>query len=576
MLVQLLLVGSVSLPLASSAPTPPTAAQARQRPIRGYNPCNGLNCVMSQIGEVALKNLADSISTNGMLEANFSWINLDDGVMASRDANGELVANTVGFPSGTLLPLAEYVNNLGLSLGAYTDRGYTTCEGLPGSKGHEFQDAATFVKWGVRYLKSDSCSSSPDFFNATLDYKLMASGLNATGEDVFFSLCGWFSGFASFSEISLADTWRIGTDVPNFDRFMQNIESASAASTFTGPWKGWPDVDMIGGKWSSDQETLHVCFIAIIGAPLLLSWNISNPIDSTLPLASYLNPELLSIHSDDASLSVKARGYYYKRIRGGAVTGSPTAEVSSPSLPIATDVPCDSTRANWIWTPNNNSSSWGTLESESMQGYCLGIWDTWIGTCIDPLAAQLVPCENNKDGCDIDARTWSVDSFSRLLVNASWGGNTPRSGPFLTQIGGVPSALFVQALSSTSPPPLIEEQQIWKTSISPTSPSGTRTTIQGSGETCLGVSIEGATSTNVWARWLENGDIALLFFNVGSTSATVTCDAGCFAQIGGTTAQWTARNVWTREQEGVIISANGYSTTLQRDGGTKLLRLSPQ
>ena len=327
---------------AAVAPAPPTAAQARLRPPRGFNPCNGLQCDMSAagFGETALRALADSIAANGMLAAGYSWFNLDDGIVSSRDAEGVLVADTAGFPSGTLRPLADYVNGLGLALGVYTDRGATTCEGRPGAQGHEAQDAATWVSWGARYVKSDSCASDQDYLAAASDYRKMREGLDATGEDVFFSLCAWFSGYAAFSTLSprVADAWRIGTDVPNMPRFFQNIEAAAAASAFTGPGKGWPDVDMIGGRWSADEERLHVSFIAVIGGPLLLSWNVSAPGASTLPLSAYLNAELLDIHSDDAAPSVAARGLYYQRIAGGAVTGAASANNNLAALPIDTNV----------------------------------------------------------------------------------------------------------------------------------------------------------------------------------------------------------------------------------------------
>jgi alpha-galactosidase len=561
---------------------PPTAAEARLRPPRGYNPCNGLNCDMSSLGEDALRSLAASIATNGMRDANYSWFNLDDGIVASRDPSGTMVADKRGFPSQTLLPLATYVNGLGLALGAYTDRGTATCEGRPGSKGHEAHDAATWVSWGVRYLKSDSCHSSPDFSNATEDYTAMSEGLKGTGEDVFFSLCGWFVGFAGFSALPLGDTWRIGTDVPNLARFTINIESAAAASNFTGPGKGWPDVDMIGGHWNEAQEQLHLNFIAVIGAPLLLSWNVSNPAASTLPLSAYLNSEILAIHSDDAAPSVRARGHYYARIAGGAVTGAATQGISSPSVPVDTSVPCDDDRALFTWTPSAGSQGWGTLESQALPGFCLGIWDEWVGACIDPLAAQLVPCANNSDGCGVDARTWAPNKTTGTLsVQASWGGGTARSGPLLTQVGGVPTSLFVQAPAQMSPPPRVAEAQVWETNIEPAVAGTTRIKGGASGE-CLGAPTEGATSTNVWARWLENGDVALLLFNLGDTPTTVTCDPACLGRLqplGDSPAalRWSARDTWTHAAVGTVDSAKGFTTpsALPASGGSMLLRLTP-
>lgn len=35
-----------------------------------------------------LMNISDAIATNGMLAAGYVWFNLDDGFIASRDANG--------------------------------------------------------------------------------------------------------------------------------------------------------------------------------------------------------------------------------------------------------------------------------------------------------------------------------------------------------------------------------------------------------------------------------------------------------------------------------------------------------
>ena len=534
---------------------------------------------MSSIGEATLRSLAAAIATNGMLAADYSWFNLDDGIVSGRDAAGALVADAAGFPSG-VRALADYVNALGLALGAYTDRGTSTCEGRPGAKGHEAQDAATWASWGVRWLKEDSCSASPDFTAAAAEFGAMKAGLAATGQDVFFSLCGWFSGFAAFSALPLGDAWRVSTDVPNLARFAQNIEAAAAAADFTGPGKGWPDVDMIGGHWSADEERLHVCFIAVIGGPLLLSWDVREAQSgATLPLSAYLNPELLAIHSDDPAPAVAGRGRYYARVAGGAVTGAATAgiDAGAAAIPVDTNVSCDSPRAAFVWTPSaGTGGEWGSLASQAAPGFCLGVWDLWTGACIDAVAAQLVPCAGNTDGCDESARKWSVGDGSSLSVNITWGGGTPLPGPLLTQVGSVPTALFVEAAAPQSPP--VPLAQAWATNISASSPAGATTTIRGGAAgACLGVAAEGAGTTNVWARWLAGGDVALLFFNVGTSASAVACDADCLARLGaGPAARWTARDVWQREDAGVVDAQKGFvSAPLAPSGGSLLLRLSP-
>lgn len=72
----------------------------------------------------------------------------------------------------------------------------------------------------------------------------MAAGLKATGYDIFFELCGWWQGFASFAElpVPVGNAWRVATDAGNWARFLENMEAAAAVAGQAGPGKGWPDV----------------------------------------------------------------------------------------------------------------------------------------------------------------------------------------------------------------------------------------------------------------------------------------------------------------------------------------------
>lgn len=124
------------------------------------------------------------------------------------------------------------MSSLGLRLGVYTDRGTATCEGRPGSAGYEVIDAQTYVAWGIKYVKEDSCSSPQDFPSAIAQYGLMSSALAAaSGGDVFFSLCGWSDYMARFGEFSppIGNSWRVSTDVPSWERFQQNLGSAAVS-----------------------------------------------------------------------------------------------------------------------------------------------------------------------------------------------------------------------------------------------------------------------------------------------------------------------------------------------------------
>ena len=61
------------------------------------------------------------------------------------------------FPNG-MKAIGDYIHSLGLKFGIYSDAGERTCETLPGSFGHEEQDAADYASWGVDYLKYDFCN----------------------------------------------------------------------------------------------------------------------------------------------------------------------------------------------------------------------------------------------------------------------------------------------------------------------------------------------------------------------------------------------------------------------------------
>jgi len=64
--------------------------------------------------------------------------------MKERDANGHIVPDEARFPRG-MKALADDIHRLGFKFGLYSDTGNSTCEGLPGSAGHEHIDAADYA-----------------------------------------------------------------------------------------------------------------------------------------------------------------------------------------------------------------------------------------------------------------------------------------------------------------------------------------------------------------------------------------------------------------------------------------------
>lgn len=102
--------------------------------------------------------------------------------------SGYLMPDKTKFPDG-MKDVADAVHKLGLKLGIYSSAGSKTCGGYPGSLGYETQDATMYAQWGIDYLKYDNCYQ--EGVPALDRYTTMAKALNATGREIFYSICNW-------------------------------------------------------------------------------------------------------------------------------------------------------------------------------------------------------------------------------------------------------------------------------------------------------------------------------------------------------------------------------------------------
>src|SRR6266700_861045 len=109
-------------------------------PPLGWNSWNKFGC---NVSEQMIRETADAMVASGMRDAGYRYVNLDDCWQGERDARGFITADSQRFPSG-IKALADYVHAKGLKLGIYSDAGWKTCGGRPGSRGYEYQDALTY------------------------------------------------------------------------------------------------------------------------------------------------------------------------------------------------------------------------------------------------------------------------------------------------------------------------------------------------------------------------------------------------------------------------------------------------
>ncbi|MCJ8014038.1 NPCBM/NEW2 domain-containing protein [Paenibacillus sp. KQZ6P-2] len=145
-------------------------------PPMGWNSWNKFG---GNIDQWKIMSMADAMVENGMKDAGYEYINIDDNWMAgTRDANGDLVPDPIRFPDG-IKGVADYVHSKGLKLGIYSSNGTKTCMGLPASQGNEERDAAKFAEWGVDYLKYDFCyNERPTTYAPDIDKIVISDGKN--------------------------------------------------------------------------------------------------------------------------------------------------------------------------------------------------------------------------------------------------------------------------------------------------------------------------------------------------------------------------------------------------------------
>jgi alpha-galactosidase len=277
-------------------------------PPMGWNSWNHFQC---NIDEGIIKSMADAMATNGMRDAGYQFINIDDCWQTSRDANGVIAADPARFPGG-IKALADYVHAKGLKLGIYSDHGISTCQGKPGSYGYEYLDALTYASWGVDYLKYDNCSL-PSGDSTNVDDVKMANALMACGRPIVFSLCDW--SFSSWMP-GCGNLWRTTADIQDsFSSMASNIAGDSPPAFLAGPGR-WNDPDMLeignGGMTTTGYQSQFSLW-CILAAPLIAGNDLTNMPAQTLAILT--NAELIAVDQDPAGeQGVEAVGNYIRQV----------------------------------------------------------------------------------------------------------------------------------------------------------------------------------------------------------------------------------------------------------------------
>ena len=274
------------------------AQEVAQTPPMGWNSWNHFAC---RVNDQVVRAAADAIATNGMKDAGYTYVNIDDCWQGQRDASGNIQGNE-RFPD--MKALADYVHSKGLKIGLYSSPGPKTCARYEGSFGHEAQDAKTYAAWGFDYLKYDWCSAGrvykPEEMQAV--YKKMGDALKASGRPIVFSLCQYgLQGVWHWAPSVGGNLWRTTGDINDHWTRMALIGfGQNGLQPFAGPGH-WNDPDMLevgNGGMNHDEYITHMSLWCMLAAPLLAGNDLAKMTPETLAILT--NKEVIALDQDPA------------------------------------------------------------------------------------------------------------------------------------------------------------------------------------------------------------------------------------------------------------------------------------
>ncbi|MGC9198173.1 MAG: glycoside hydrolase family 27 protein [Acidobacteriaceae bacterium] len=297
---------------------------------------NSWNYFAGRVNDADVRAAADAMVSSGMRDAGYTYINIDDTWEGQRDAQGFIQSNSK-FPD--MAALAAYVHSKGLKLGIYSSPGPRTCAGYPGSYGHVQQDADTYAKWGIDYVKYDLCSFNGVMKKEAPDdpaqqmrlmeaaYAKMHQALQHTGRPIVFSLCQYgMDAVWEWAPSVGGNLWRTTGDInPRWDRIYDILSQQAGLAKYAGPGH-WNDPDMLevgNGNLTMAENRAHFSMWAMLAAPLLAGNDLAQMNPAIVSILT--NRDVIAIDQDRLGQQA-ARAYtdgevevWTRRLSGGAL-----------------------------------------------------------------------------------------------------------------------------------------------------------------------------------------------------------------------------------------------------------------
>ena len=261
------------------------------------------------ISDKIIEGQADAMVSQGLKEAGYQYINIDDGFWDGRAKDGQLIINRKRFPNG-MRAVADYIHKLGLKAGIYSDAGDNACGSNAGTQayglgiglaGYEEQDIKTYLQdWDYDFIKVDYCGGMHMGLDEREQYTKISNAIRKTeqqtGKRLVFNICRWAYPGTWVSDI--ADSWRTTGDIwDGWPSVRDIVKENLYLQAYTGGGH-YNDMDMleIGRSMNENEERTHMAYWCIASSPLLIGCDMSKLRPSSLALLK--NKDLIAMNQD--------------------------------------------------------------------------------------------------------------------------------------------------------------------------------------------------------------------------------------------------------------------------------------
>jgi alpha-galactosidase len=291
--------------------------------------------------------------------------------------------------------LADYVHSKGLKLGLYSDAGWKTCGGRPGSRGYEYQDALAYASWGVDYLKYDWCNT--EALNAEGAYHTMGHALVAAGHPIVLSLCEWGNNKPWDWGSKMGHLWRTTGDITScFDcvidhgdwnswGILQVLDMQKGLRQYAGP-DHWNDPDMmeVGNGMSVAEDRAHFSMWCMLAAPLIAGNDVRKMSPETAGILT--NREVIAVDQD----SLGIQGFKYQTIDSIEVWVKPLIKNQFAVCFLNRGKSATAINFDWIANPIHDELSARSLDAKTTEYKIRDLWQKKeAGTTRKPLKTMI-------------------------------------------------------------------------------------------------------------------------------------------------------------------------------------------